>query len=367
MGKPSTKSKKHRNQGRSKGKKALPPPSASQPTLTQTGYVQYLEETSMEVNNNKRHAVSIQTNKTNTSIITPDRKRRAVILKVQEPPSCPSTPDVNDFTNQTEEKIPSDIEEEEAIKLAMVREDVERYQQDELLKQVEESVKYAATNEDVARHMEENQGTDDDSSDEEDPDEDPDEDGYGVVGVHEEEGTVQTYTSPLGKLEYVMPHMQYRDKGMITPQIKVVRPRFDKVFNTFYLFKDRKYNSQLHKIVNGVIREWRRGINEQCNKLDRMKDLPNRDIYRRQRDYAETKALYIQHSLATFDDFPVKILNMTWLKRMIPAVKTNEDAMFLYHMSNSKRFQLNAVWDRTRNEVSIITRFNNRHNVVFGT
>ena len=185
--------------------------------------------------------------------------------------------------------------------------------------------------------------------------------------AHDDSWNLMTYRSPAGQIDYVTPHKEYPEQGKgIARYVTVTKPRFDQVFSTFFHFKDRGYNSNNHKIINGLIREWRKGIIEMVEKLDTMKTIVDRQGYRNQKKFAESKALLIQHGISKYDEFPVKILNMRWMKKMIPAIKTDEDAMFLYHISNSKSFELRAMREKKSGEVSIITRFDDKRNVLLG-
>ena len=97
-----------------------------------------------------------------------------------------------------------------------------------------------------------------------------------------------TYTSPIGEMDYVMTHIEYPNQGAKAQYAKVTRPRFDSVLSTFFHFKDRRYNSCLHKIMISFIREWGRAVIKLSNKLDIMKFFSNHERYRNQRIYTET-------------------------------------------------------------------------------
>ena len=327
--------------------------SPSQPSLTQMNFVRYSQRQEEKENeedegkdickhapklSNKSKVVSPYDKKSDRVTVVPmnDERRPKESYQI-EPPNRPPTPHGGeDLSLDLEEHIPKEVQEEED----RMKADVDRYEQDERLFT---------------------------QSEEEDEKEDCDEEiGDYVSSVIEPAGTIGTYKSPLGELEYAMPHLTHTYEGTSPTLIKVRRPKLDKVFNTFFHFKDRKYNSCLHKIVNGLIREWRRGIHNMCDELDKTESLTNRQGYRNQRNYADATALMIQHCIANYDEFPVKILNMEWMTKMVPAVKSLQDARFLYHMANCKYFQLSSNKVRATNEAHVMTTFNGKVDVLIG-
>ena len=369
----------------------------SQPTLTQC-YVHRLTEE--DIKQQRRKLSRKQTNKKSHTLVSPEKRYEQVLQETLPPEMMPGncviagTQDLEDFIHaQPELSIPSSIENEEERML----DDIERHEQDE---EIDEELMATYNNRESNLNTRNSTIENDNSGSgctntrnthHNEPEEDLDDEvvktpnnpqqdvntiqltsrsdnsGLDCTNSSNYPGTIKSYTTPLGSLEYVTAQREYFDNNRsIAEYMKVTRPSFDQVFSTFFHFKDNKYNACLHKIVNGVIKEWRKGIVEICNKLDKMSAITNREGYQNQRKYAETTALYIQHSIATYDEFPVKILNMTWLKKMVPAIKTEEDATFVYHMSNSKYFVLMAMRDNSSREINIITRFDDKHNALFG-
>ena len=191
-------------------------------------------------------------------------QERVEATKQKEPPNCPSAPNAEeDLGLNLEQHIQKDVLEEEQ----RLKADIDLYKQDEHL-----------LTQDEAREEEE------DSDDEE---------GDYINSKIEPPRTIRTYKSLLGELGCAMPHLEHTYKETMPALIKVGRPKLDKTFNTFFHYKDRRYNACLHKIVNGLIREWRRGIHDMCDDLDKMKSLTNCQGYRNQCNYADTTALLI--------------------------------------------------------------------------
>ena len=317
--------------------------SQSQPSLTQMNYVTYRPNRKDE--QKRRKTSTTQTNK--AKVVSPYKGSPSVPRNVQErpkaadqiePPNSPPTPhEGEDLGLDVEEHIPQDVQDEDE----RMKADIDLYEQDQrLLTSPEEE--------------------DDDKEDTND------EEGDYIKSVTEPPATIGKYKSPIGELEYAMPHLEHRYKGTSHSLLKVRKPKLDRVFNTFFHFKDRKYNSSLHKIVNGLIREWRRGVHDMCDDLEKTEDLSNRQGYRNQRNYADTTALLIQHCIANYDEFPVKILNMHWMTTMLPAVKTLQDARLVYHMSNCTYFELSINKVGNTNEASIMTRFDGKVDVLIG-
>ena len=88
-----------------------------------------------------------------------------------------------------------------------------------------------------------------------------------INSVIEPPKTIRTNNSPIGELEYSMLYLEHMYDGTSPTHINVRRQKLDKVLNTFFHFKDRRYNACLHRIVNGLIREWRRGCNDKAEEL----------------------------------------------------------------------------------------------------
>ena len=316
--------------------------SQSQPSLTQMNYVTYMSNRKEEQKGHK--TTTTQTNKAKqvslykeAPSIPRNVQEQPKVADQTEPPNCPPTPLGGEYLGlDVEEHIPQHVQDREE----RLKANIDLHNQDQrLLTQDEE---------------------DDDKED------NNDEDGDYIKSVTEPPATIGTYKSPIGELEYAMPHLEHRYEGTSPSLIKVRKPKLDRVFNTFFHFKDRKYNSSLHKIVNGLIREWRRGVHDMCDDLEKTEDLSNRQGYRNQRNYADTTALLIQHCIANYDEFPVKILNMHWMTTMLPAVKTLQDARLVYHMSNCTYFELSINKVGNTNEASIMTRFDGKVDVLIG-
>lgn len=340
--------------------------SASQPSLTQGGWVEYLDDLGNRnknvsiLNVTKRTFVSQTTNRTSFSSVTPE-KNVPNNNESFDPSPAPS-PDINDAILHTQEDegfVPSDIEQEEE----RLKEDVARYEQDLSVQQEDAPLE---SSKDIGGELD--QKTEPkvkEDTDEEDENEEKDDDDYSYV---EELGIIMTYHSPIGDLEYVTPLMEFindENKGL-SSYVKVTRPKFHQVFKNYGHLKDKGYIRCVHKIVNGCIAEWRKGIKDLTLKLDEIDHIKNRQSYRNQCKYAENTALFIQHSISQYDEFPVKILNKKWLKKMVECVNTDEDASFVFQMANSRCFELKAMKEKNSNEVNIITRFDDKRNMLFG-
>ena len=134
-------------------------------------------------------------------------------------------------------------------------------------------------------------------------------------------------------------------------------PRFEQVFRNYSQFKDPEYNRTYHQIVNGLLEEYMRIVNEISTQIE-SRPVKQSKLHKLRCNviFVNQRIPKIQVGLSQFSDFPVSILNEKALLKMVDGIEYCEHARFIHLISNCKKFCVDAKQDK-KNEFYIQTSF----------
>jgi hypothetical protein len=136
-------------------------------------------------------------------------------------------------------------------------------------------------------------------------------------------------------------------------------------YNKYLL--DPEYITILHSRVNGLIRAWRIAVDECCSSMFGIWGYPWKAVSD-QYDWYKEKTEPIMEALSTFKLMPISHMNKRAVLSIVRGITDDEQADFAIRLGQCKRIEIAVVRHTDKNNVSIVTIFDNdyKYKVAYG-